>query len=102
MKLDFLKIKKSFKKRSSQPNSDLYWRMILGIAISVVIAGFTFAIYQFVELNKNFSNPTSDETTLEGTLKRERVEKVMEYFSKRAEKSENIKNSASPIIDPSL
>jgi len=36
------------------------------------------------------------------TIKKERIDKILEYFSEREKKSIEIINSPSPIIDPSL
>jgi len=101
MNLDFLKKKKKFRKGGIGIKPDLYWRYILYMTFSLIVIFCVFGLYLFWEINNESITPAVD-TLEQDTVKKERIDKVLEYFLEREEKSVEILNSPSPIIDPSL
>ncbi len=101
MKIKFLQKKKSFKKGDSGIKPDLYWKYILLTTFILILLSCAFGLYLFIKVDKETTPP---EIGLSGqeTIKKERLDKVLEYFSEREKKSAQILNSPSPVIDPSL
>ncbi|MFA6586001.1 MAG: hypothetical protein WCS86_02460 [Candidatus Paceibacterota bacterium] len=99
--LKFLKKKKKFRKGGSGIKPDLYWRYILCMTFALVLIFCIFGFYFFMEINKEsvslFPGVSGKET-----IKKERIDKVLEYFKEREKKSVEIINSPALIIDPSL
>ena len=102
MKIKFFKIKKNFKKGNFQINPNFFWKIILSLALIIAVSSFVFGFYVFMNLNSEI-NPETDTTSAQaGTIKKDRLEKILKYFSDKEKKSAEILNSPSPIIDPSL
>lgn len=101
MEMKFLKKKKKFKKGGSEVKPDLYWKYILLTTFALIILSFAFGFYLFGKINKESVLAVTD-TSEQNIIKKERINKALEYFSKRKIKSAEILNSPSPIIDPSL
>ena len=101
MNLKFLKKKKKFKKGGLGIKPDLYWQYILLATFILIILASVFSLYIFWEVN-NASTLSVLNTGEQEAIKKERIDKVLEYFQERGKKSLEIINSPSPIIDPSL
>lgn len=101
MDIKFLKNKKKFRKGGLGIKPDLYWRYILFMTFMLIILSCVFGTYFFVKINKG-PIPLTADTSEQEAIKKERFDKVLEYFSEREKKSIEILNSPSPIIDPSL
>ena len=107
MNLKIFKTKKKFKKSEHQPNPDFYWKIIFFITAVLVFIALGFGIDLFLKVNKEDFSPTIEQPATEDDgqsqkISNERINKVLEYFADRENKSKNILNSASPIKDPSL
>jgi len=100
MQIKFSKPKNDFKKKGA-PNPDMYWKLIVCVTSLILFSSFVFGYYSFQEVNKEENITPS--TDIEQQKKRtERLEKVLEYFGEREKKSEELLNSPSPVVDPSL
>ena len=102
MQIKFFKLKKekNFKKKSSEIRPYFYWSLIFYMGLGLTLLAFAFGFYFFRQINKEYVSANS--TKGQETVKRERIQKVLEYFSLREEKSQKILNSPAPVIDPSL
>lgn len=101
MDLKFLKKKKKFRKGGSGIKPDLYWKYILWMTFGLIFISCIFGFYLFIKTNKELVVPVVN-VDGQGIIKKERIDKVLEYFQERENKSIEILNSPSPIIDPSL
>ncbi len=101
MQIKFFKIKKSFKKHDLAFSSDFYWQLIVFIAVILILTSFAFGYYLFVQVDKE-TVISVDDTSGQPVIKKERLDKVLKYFSLREKKSNEILNSPSPVVDPSL
>ncbi|MFA5095482.1 MAG: hypothetical protein WC447_02390 [Candidatus Paceibacterota bacterium] len=101
MEIKFLKREKRFRKGGLGIKPDLYWRYILYITFILIILSFVFDFYLFIKINKE-PNPPVLSTNEREAIKKERIDKVLEYFKEREKKSIEILSSPSPIVDPSL
>jgi uncharacterized membrane protein YhaH (DUF805 family) len=99
--IEFLKKKKKFTKSDSRLRPDLYWRYILLITFILVLLSFVFGFFLFLDVteDRDFSAIILSE---KDTLKKEKINSVLEYFQERENKSNEILNSPSMVIDPSL
>ncbi|TSC77942.1 MAG: hypothetical protein G01um101424_76 [Parcubacteria group bacterium Gr01-1014_24] len=99
--IKFFKKEKNFKKESSLLNLNFYWELAVYFVFVTTLLSFFFGYYLFMRINKE---PVLSAGGISGqveTVKKERIEKVLEYFSLRKEKSNQIINSG-PVVDPSL
>jgi len=81
---------------------NFYWRLaVLFIFLMALISAF-FGYYFFRQINEELIKEEANAISPAETVKKERIEKVLEYFSLRKQKSDEILNSPAPIIDPSL
>lgn len=103
MQIKFFKREKSFKKRKESLwlNINLYWKLAIYFMFAVVLVSSFFGYYLFTQVNKELVLSISGDSQVE-TIKKERIDKVLEYFSLRKQKSDQILNSPAPIVDPSL
>jgi hypothetical protein len=101
MEIKFLKKKRDFTKEEINIKPNIYWRYILYITLILAIFSCIFGLYLFMEVNKKLDLPVVN-TEEQGVVKKERINKALEYFKERENKSIEILNSPSPIIDPSL
>ncbi len=102
MQIKFFKREKHFKKKSGEINLDLYWSFIFFMGFFLTLVAFAFGLYLFREINKELVLPVGGISSQFQTVKKERIEKALEYFSLRKQKSNQIINSPAPVVDPSL
>ena len=100
MKIKFFKKEKSFKK-DLLPNPSIYWKFaVIGVFLTVVTFSI-FGYYLFLKTSKESEIPIEEVGQKIGKVDKEKIQKILEYFSLREQKSEEILNSPAPIIDPS-
>lgn len=104
MKIKFFKKEKSFNKKKEGwwLNIHLYWKASVCFMFLVFIFSIFFGYYFFRQINQEPVLEASGDSSQVGTVKKERISKVLEYFSIRAKKSNQILNSPAPVVDPSL
>ncbi|MEK7564515.1 MAG: hypothetical protein AAB510_03045 [Patescibacteria group bacterium] len=101
MNIKFLKIKKVFKKHSSNIKPEFYWQIMVYIVFILSIFSFLFGYQLFKEVSKEADIQINSQNKQE-IVKKARLEKVLDYFEAREKRSDEIVASPSPIIDPSL
>ena len=69
---------------------------------AVIIVAYFFGYRLFLKINKEPLLSGETESGLVQTVKKERIEKSLEYFYERSQKSDQILNSSAPVVDPSL
>lgn len=102
MKIKLFQRKKEFKKGGFHINPDVCWEVVVVVAFTLTIASFVFGFYIFKQTNEDLvssGDVVSGQTMI---TKKERIDKVLEYFSGRAEKSAETLKSPSSVVDPSL
>ena len=102
--LNFLKNKNSFKKsflKIRDINPNICWQFILCLSFVLIILSFVFNLSFLRKIDKEiiFSDKNIEKKY---NLDKERTEKVLEYFSVREWKTNDILNNKIKIIDPSL
>lgn len=102
MKIKFFKKEKNFKKSSLHLNPGLFWKLSIFMIFLVAVFSSFFGYYFFMKINKESILLTGGTSGQVETVKDERIFRVLEYFSLRTQKSNQILNSPAPIIDPSL
>lgn len=102
MDLKIFKIKKSFKKGGLGLRPNTGWKIILYVAFVIILGSFVFGFNLFMQTNKEFVASVANTGEQIKIVKKERIQKVLEYFSLREKKSVEILNSPLPIVDPSL
>ncbi|MEI8175116.1 MAG: hypothetical protein WCG28_04160 [bacterium] len=104
MKIKFFKKEKSFKKEKESLwlNINFYWKLAVLFMFLVIIISFAFGYYFFMQMSKESVALPVISSGQTDTVKKERIDKVLEYFSTRETKSAVILNSPAPVVDPSL
>ena len=102
METKFFKKEKSFKKESLGLNLNFYWKLAVYFIFLVILFSFFFGYYFFKQINEEPVWEADGDNSQVETIRKEKIEKVLEYFSLRKQKSNQILNSPAPIIDPSL
>ncbi len=102
IQLKFSKKTKKFKKEKSWLNIYFYWKLVIGILFVTTFLYILFSYRFFLETNKDFILLEDSAKAGSKTVQKDRIDKILEYFSQRKEKSKEIINSPAPIIDPSL
>jgi len=100
--IKFFKKEKDWKKASSWLSVNFFWNLAVGLMAVAILLSFYFGYYLFMRINQESILSASEVSGQIENVKKERIEKVLEYFSLRRQKSNQILNSSSPIIDPSL
>lgn len=99
LKFQLPKRKKHWKKEETAIKPDYYWRIVINVAFLLVILFSIFGFYNFRKITQE---------TIEGApaatnpIKNERIMRVLEYFTLREQKSEQIILLPPGISDPSL
>ena len=101
MKIDFFKTKKSFHKKSSLPDPNIYWRLTILLFTILMIASSLFGYYTFMQIRQE-AEYSIENIKRRAPVEHERIEKVLEYFFLREKKSFEIINTPSVVVDPSL
>lgn len=101
MQINLFKTKKNFKKKKSEANPSFYWKVIVSLAFVLILTSFIFGYYVFNEMQKE-ADLSGQGFAKRQPIRKERLDKVLEYFSAREKKSIEIMNSAPPVVDPSL
>jgi hypothetical protein len=102
MKINFFKKENNFKKKEFAFKPNLYWKFTLLGTLIIMILSFFFGYYLFEQINREFVLPTATDNGQIPTINTDRIEKVLNIFSEREIKSNQILNSPAPVVDPSL
>jgi hypothetical protein len=102
MKIKIFKNKKSFKKGGLHTNPDIFWDILQGLSLLLIISSFVFGFYLFTQTNQESILPVTNTDEQVPTVNINNIKEVLKYFSLREEKSNQILNSPSGVIDPSL
>jgi len=82
-------------------NADFYWGLLLSFVFLLILVSGFFGYYIFSKIKNDAILPVESGGQKQ-TAQKEKLEKVLEYFSAREKKSAEIMNNPSPIVDPSL
>lgn len=102
MDLKSFKINRKFKKREHQPDADLYWHVIVCVALLAMAGVLYLGLSMFLKINaENFSGQI-EYTGQSSKISKARVGKALDYFNQREEKSKNILESSFVKADPAI
>ena len=102
MQIKFFKKEKSFKKESSGLSLNLYWEFSIFLMFVVFFLSSFFGYHLFRQINQEPVLEVNSTSPQVETVNKDRIEKVLKYFSIREQKSNQILNSPSSVVDPSL
>ena len=102
MDLKIFKKKKSFKKGDLFIDPNFYWRIILCFVFLCMLGVFFFGWYFFKKTSIENNISSTDTAGQVEVISKDRIKKVIDYFSNKEKKSVEIINSSPSIIDPSL
>ncbi|MEK7190521.1 MAG: hypothetical protein AAB661_02025 [Patescibacteria group bacterium] len=102
MQIKLFKKEKSFKKKNFIFHPDLYWKITVSGILVAILFSFFFGYRLFMEINREAILPAPNGSRQVETVKKDRIEEILRYFSEREKKSAEILNSPAPFVDPSL
>lgn len=102
MNIKFFKKEKSFKKENLWLDISFFWKLFIFIMFATTLGSLFFGYYFFMKINKESAPGVEDTKNNDHIVRKERIEKVLEYFSLRQQRSDQILISPAPVIDPSL
>jgi hypothetical protein len=102
MKIKFFEKSNNFKRKDSVLNQNLYWETAVFGEFILIIISFIFGYYLFAQINKIPASSVANDNGQVPTIDKVRIEKALNYFSDREQKSKAILNSPAPVVDPSL
>ena len=102
MKIKLFKIKKNYRKEVFKINPNTYWKVLVIFSGFLMIISFIFAYNLFRQTNKEDVPVVVNNTQKIGDKEEEKIKNALDYFSLRAQKSAEILNSPSTVVDPSL
>lgn len=101
MQIKFFKKENNFKKEK-QISPYFYWKIILAVSLLIIIASFIFSYFLFIRIKQDFVLSQDNAGSQSQIVKKERIDKVLQYFSDRETKSNEIIILPSSVVDPSL
>lgn len=102
IKIKFFKKSHSFRKNPGEINPYPYWSFIFFLGFFLTITAFVFGFLLFKKINKEFISSPIPATEQAKAIDKERIAKVLEYFSAKKQESMRILHLSSGVIDPSL
>ena len=102
MKIEIFKKRNNFKKKNFSINSNFYWKLSVFLSLAIIIGLFFFGYYLFNQTNQESTPQITTDSGQVPVVNKNRIEKVLNYFSDREEKSKEILNTGAPVVDPSL
>ena len=102
MKINILKKRNSFKKKSYTPSASFYWRITILCTFIIILSSFCFGYYVFTQTEKELVLPATKDSGQVPTVNKNRITNVLNYFSTREQTSNQILISPAPVVDPSL
>lgn len=102
MDIKFPKHKKNFKKGGPTTSPDFFWHILLFMAFIIILSSAVFGSLFFIQINKESVFQVETSNGKSQIINKERIDKVLSYFSERLKKSNEIITSPPPVVDPSL
>ncbi len=104
MQIKLLKTKNKFSHSVwSKMNPLMHWHIALCLIAAMILLSFSFGFYLFTENNGEINtNSVEDSGYAANSFSLNRIQKILNIFSEREKKSENILNTLSTILDPSI
>ena len=104
MQIDIKKLfkpRKKFRKGGFHTNPNISWEMIIALVFVVAVGFFAIGIRLFTESNKEFSASFTQEQSDKIQSEQAKIEKTLNYFNERREKSNTILSTPARVVDPS-
>ena len=102
MNINFFKKEKSFKKKNFAFNPNLYWKIFVAGTFVIILFIFYFGYNLFMQINQESAISVTNASGQIPTVRPDQMKKALDNFSERETKSNQIINSPSPVVDPSL
>ncbi len=102
MKINFFKKEKNIKKENLRFDISLYWKISVFIMLFVIPWVMFFGYSFFMKINKEPVLEVDGTSGQIEKIRKDRINKVLEYFSLKNQKSEQILTTPSSIVDPSI
>lgn len=102
MKIEIFKKHNNFNKKSPNLDPVFYWKFVATIIFILIIIFFFFGYFTFTKVNQEQDLSTMGGGEKVPSVNKDRIGKILNYFSEREQKSKEILNSGASVVDPSL
>src|SRR5579862_3911214 len=102
MAIKFFKKEKIFAKEKTSLNVSLYWKLAVFFVFLATLGAVAFGFYLFMQVNQDFTLEAGSTSGQVDTVKKDRIDHVLDFFTARAKKSDEIIAAPAPVADPSL
>lgn len=102
MKINFLKIKKNYTKKSFKISPNFYWKIIVSIFFLLLVASFLFSWFVFKKTNIQNELVFERKSEKLSDKEKKKIQEALNYFSEREKKTSEILNSEISVVDPAL
>lgn len=96
-----LKKKKKYRKGGFHTNPNVGWETLVFLTALVILLAGVYGTRLFLETSNEFEAPMLPSDAEKKTIARERIEKVLEYYSRKAHISAEIVTTPASLVDPS-
>ncbi|HEY4493862.1 MAG TPA: hypothetical protein VJB95_00290 [Candidatus Paceibacterota bacterium] len=93
---------KNRRKHGNKINPAFYWYAVLSGGIILALTAFVFSFYLFQSINTEATVPAGAPGAEAKAVRKERIDKALDYFAERKNISRDIIISPSTLVDPSL
>ena len=102
MEIKLFKKEINYKKKNFRFNPNLYWDIAVGCAFVLILVISFFSYNLFLKTNEE-PVPSMDSIDAQiPKVSKDRILKVLDYFSQKEKKSTEILTSPVPVVDPSI
>ncbi len=102
MKIKFFKKENNFKKKDFELNPNLYWSFSLIFLLIIIILSFILGYFLLKKVDKDLAPSNESAVTQTPLIDHSRIDTVLFFFSEREKRSNQILQTPTPILDPSL
>lgn len=102
MKLPILKREKKFRKGGFHTNPNIGWALVLFLGLLIASSLFAWGSLMFLKTSRELEAPSLGDQASQVAVDQKRIEKILEYFRAREQKSREIISAPPQVADPSL
>lgn len=102
MKINFFTKSNNFKKKDFNFNTSFYWKLALFGGFIIIILSFFFGYNLFVQINQETPSLDVNVGGQSPLVNKEKLDKILNIFLDKENRSLQIINSKALIVDPSL
>ena len=101
MNLKFFQRKTSFRKKGLHTNPDVFWNILQGLALLILLASLALGFSLFQEIDEALLASSAENISRPEMITKDKINEALEYFAELEKKSISILGAPAPVVDPS-